>query len=127
MLNEAAASKEAAQRKIEQAEGFKRESQSLKDKALAQQEKAEKKEQDILRKAREEAADIIRQAKEEAEAVISDLKKAKLSVDSERERTYAIQEARSKLDKNAKKLNQALKAQGKKPKPKPEHCRLGTK
>ena len=118
LLNEAAASKEAAQKKIEIAEGFKRESQSLKDKARVQQEKAEKKEQDILRKAREEATDIIRLAKAEAEDVISELKKAKLSADSMRERTEAISEARSKLEKNAKSLNAALKAQGKKPKEK---------
>ncbi len=114
LLNEAAASKEEAQKKIEIAEGFKRESQSIKDKAKVLKEQAEQKEKEILRKAREEAADIIRQAKTEAETVIDALKKAKLSAETERDRTQAIQEARSALDTRAKALNTALKAQGKK-------------
>jgi len=114
LLNEAAASKEKAEKKIELAEGFKRESQSLKDKAKAQQAQAEKKEQDIIRKAREQAAGIIREAKDEAETVIAELKKAKLTAESERDRTQAMQSARSALDKSAKKLNAELKTQGKK-------------
>jgi len=108
LLNEAAASKIEAEKKIEQAESFKRKSQSLKDKALIQQEQADKREKEIVRKAKEEAYEIVRQAKDEAEEVIKVLKKIELS--SERERTEAIQTARGALDKKSKELNKDLKS-----------------
>jgi DNA mismatch repair protein MutS2 len=107
LLNEAAASKKEAEKKIEQAENYKRTSQSIKDKAIIQQEKADLREKEIIRKAKENAAEIIKNAKEEAEEVISGLKKVKL--DSEKERTQTIQKARSTLDKSGIELNKGLK------------------
>ncbi len=107
LLNEAAASEEEARKKIEQAEDFKRKSQSLKDKAKLQQEKAEKQEKAIIRKAKEEAAEVIKAAREEAEAVISSLKKAR--PENERELTQAIQSARSALEQQRQALSDGIK------------------
>ena len=107
LLGEAAASEEAARKKIEQAEEFKRKSQSLKDRALVQQEKAEAREQDMIRKAKEEAAGIIKQAKQEAETIIEALKKAR--PENERERTQIIQTSRSALEAEQNRIAGDLK------------------
>jgi DNA mismatch repair protein MutS2 len=108
LLNEAAASKQEADMKIVQAESFKRKSQSMKDKAIIVQEKADKREKEIISKAKQKALDIVNDAKYEAERIITDLKKVK--VDSERERTQAIADARRGLQQNYDALNSDLKS-----------------
>ena len=77
LIGEAERQREMAERKEQQAESFRRNAQSIKDKSNIELKKAEEKRQKIIDRANEQALEILKDARDEAERVIKELKASK--------------------------------------------------
>lgn len=76
LIGEAQRQRELAQIKEQQAEGFRRTAQSIRDKSDTELTKAQEKAKKIVEGANEKALGILKEARDEAERVISELKAA---------------------------------------------------
>ncbi|MBT3320022.1 MAG: endonuclease MutS2 [Clostridia bacterium] len=107
LIGEAERQREMAERKEQQAEGFRRTAQSIKDKSDKELVKAQEKRKIIIEKANEKALDILKDAKDEAERIIAELK---LSKSAKQEEINAARKVlNDKIDKTASSLHQKEK------------------
>ncbi|MGI5848915.1 MAG: endonuclease MutS2 [Christensenellales bacterium] len=77
LIGEAERQRELAQKKEQQAESFRRNAQSIRDKSDTELKKAKEKGEKIISSANEKALRILKDAREEAERIITELKSAK--------------------------------------------------